>query len=241
MPEPLDPSIDVPIRAAATVIVVRDRPGGGLETLLLRRSADLAFHGGSWVFPGGRIDAEDHHPDRPEDLDHAAAQAAAREAREEADVQVEIDDLLPFAHWTTPPGRARRFATWFFLAPLRAHVAHGEISVDGSEIDDHLWVTPDEALQRHASGEVELPAPTFVSLTRLRSYRDVADAVARVPTEPYRRFNPRAVNLDGSWVATLYDGDAAFELDPVDLDAPGPRNRIWLTELPWRYEFHGLD
>jgi len=235
---------EVPIRPAATVIVVRDRPDdGGIETLLLRRSADLAFHGGSWVFPGGRLDPEDYHPERPEDLDHAAANAAAREAHEEAGVRVEPASLLPFAHWTTPPGRSRRFSTWFFLAPLAGAAAELDITVDGSEINDHLWVTPAEAIAAHATGEVELPAPTFVSLTRLGSYRSVADAVNRVPTEPYRRFNPRVVHVEGEWVATIYDGDAAFEhdRDRIDLDAPGPRHRIWLTSLPWRYELSGLD
>ena len=62
-----------------------------------------------------------------------------------------------------------------------------------------------------------------------------------MPTEPYRRFNPQVVNVAGEWVATLYDGDAAFGLDPIDLHAPGPRHRIWLNELPWRYELSDLD
>jgi len=233
---------DVPIRPAATVIVLRDRHGGGgIETLLLRRSAELAFHGGSWVFPGGRLDPEDYHPERPDDLDHAAANAAAREAREEAGVGIDPTRLLPFAHWTTPPGRSRRFATWFFVAPLEGSEARFDVTVDGSEINDHLWVTPAEAIDAHATGEVELPAPTFVSLTRLGGYRSVAEAVGRIPAEPYRRFNPRVVHVGGEWVATLYDGDAAFGLDPVDLDAPGPRHRIWLTGLPWRYELSDLD
>ena len=234
------PEPDVPIRPAATVIVVRDRPGGApggaVETLLLRRKAEMVFHGGSWVFPGGRLDPEDYHPERPDDLDHAAAAAAAREAREEAAVSIDPAQLLPFAHWTTPPGRPRRFSTWFFLVPLLGDAARFDVTVDGSEIDDHLWVTPHEAIAAHASGEVELPAPTFVSLTRLAAYRDVADAVARIPTEPYRRFNPRVVMQNGKWVATLYDGDAAFDTDPIDLTASGPRHRLWLTELPWRYE-----
>ncbi|MGE0730847.1 MAG: NUDIX domain-containing protein [Acidimicrobiia bacterium] len=232
---------EVPIRPAATVIVIRDRVGGGgIETLLLRRSAELAFHGGSWVFPGGRLDPEDYHPERPDDLEHAAARAAAREAHEEAGVQIDPAHLLPFAHWTTPPGRNRRFATWFFVAPMTGARATFDVTVDGSEINDHLWVTPPEAIAAHARAEVELPAPTFVSLTRLGGYRDVAHAVAAIPTEPYRHFTPRLVHVDGEWVATLYNGDVAFEHEHVDLQAPGPRHRIWLTGLPWRYELEGL-
>ena len=43
---------------AATVILLRDGPDG-LETLMLRRNSKLAFVGGMWVFPGGRVDPED--------------------------------------------------------------------------------------------------------------------------------------------------------------------------------------
>src|SRR5262249_22587229 len=44
---------------AATVVLVRDGERG-LEVLLGRRSSKLAFHGGAWVFPGGRIDPVDY-------------------------------------------------------------------------------------------------------------------------------------------------------------------------------------
>ena len=35
-------------------------PALDLEVLLARRSSKLAFHGGAWVFPGGRIDPDDY-------------------------------------------------------------------------------------------------------------------------------------------------------------------------------------
>lgn len=227
---------EVPVRNAATVIVVRDRPdGAGIETLLLRRSAELVFHGGSWVFPGGRIDAGDYPTDRPEDHEAAAAAAASREAQEEAGIVIDPGSLVPWAHWTTPPGRPRRFSTWFFLAPLVW--AETTITVDGGEIHDHLWVTAAEAFDAHAAGRVELPAPTFVSLHRLGGYRSVADALARIPTEPYRRFRPRLVFDGTTQVAALYEGDVGFCTEgEVDLHADGPRHRLWVSEIPWRYE-----
>jgi len=55
---------------------------GGLEILFLRRNPTLAFHGGYWVFPGGRIDAGDVDPIAPDDQAAAARRAAVREARE---------------------------------------------------------------------------------------------------------------------------------------------------------------
>lgn len=228
-------SDDVPIRPAATVLLVRDPAPGraGLEVLLLRRAAELAFHGGSWVFPGGRIDPGDYHPDQPDDHDAAARRAAVREAQEEAAVHVDPAALLPWAHWTTPPGRPRRFSTWFFLG--EASAAGAEVTVDGGEIHDHAWLSPSDALAAHARDEVELPAPTFVSLLRLSGYQSVADARARVAAEPYRRFTPRPVS-HGEHIVSIYEGDVLYASDSTDVDAPGPRHRLWMVKPTWRYE-----
>lgn len=49
---------DVPIRDAATVVLLRDT-ANGLETWLLTRHTRLAFAGGMSVFPGGRVDEDD--------------------------------------------------------------------------------------------------------------------------------------------------------------------------------------
>jgi 8-oxo-dGTP pyrophosphatase MutT (NUDIX family) len=43
---------DPQLRLAATAVLLRDTDQG-LETLLLRRNAKLAFAAGAWVFPGG--------------------------------------------------------------------------------------------------------------------------------------------------------------------------------------------
>lgn len=58
------PQPTVSIRAAATVMVVRDAPGGdGLEVCLLRRNLQSAFVGGAYLFPGGAVDGADGAPD----------------------------------------------------------------------------------------------------------------------------------------------------------------------------------
>jgi 8-oxo-dGTP pyrophosphatase MutT (NUDIX family) len=46
---------------AATLILLRETEGR-LETLMMRRGSALAFMGGMWVFPGGRMDAADQAP-----------------------------------------------------------------------------------------------------------------------------------------------------------------------------------
>ena len=56
----LDPA-DVPVKPAATVMLVRDAADGeqGVEVFMLRRTANAVFGAGMYVFPGGRVDGVD--------------------------------------------------------------------------------------------------------------------------------------------------------------------------------------
>jgi 8-oxo-dGTP pyrophosphatase MutT (NUDIX family) len=65
----------VPIKAAATVMMVRDGDPG-LEVFMLRRTGKASFGAGMYVFPGGRVDDVDHADEIApfcEGLDDAAA------------------------------------------------------------------------------------------------------------------------------------------------------------------------
>jgi 8-oxo-dGTP pyrophosphatase MutT (NUDIX family) len=59
---PVSAVADVPLRDAATVMVVRDGDGG-LEVFMLRRNLRSDFVGGAYVFPGGAVDPHDRHED----------------------------------------------------------------------------------------------------------------------------------------------------------------------------------
>ncbi len=52
----------VPIKPAATVMMVRDAADGGdgIEVFMLRRTGQASFGAGMFVFPGGRVDDVDH-------------------------------------------------------------------------------------------------------------------------------------------------------------------------------------
>ena len=78
-----------PLRPAATVLLMRDGPGGP-EVLMTRRSMTASFAPGAYVFPGGGIDAADAQANgmaqrRPKqsDLHLTQAIAAIRESFEE--------------------------------------------------------------------------------------------------------------------------------------------------------------
>ncbi len=81
-----------PAMPAATLVLFRDRPVGPPELLMVERSKGMRFAGGAVVFPGGRVDEDDHliaarHPQY--DIDEAAARVAAiRETIEESLIPV---------------------------------------------------------------------------------------------------------------------------------------------------------
>ncbi|MFQ5666708.1 MAG: NUDIX domain-containing protein [Candidatus Binatia bacterium] len=218
---------------AATVVLLRDG-AGGCEVLLVRRNARLAFHGGAWVFPGGRVDPEDYTGTAgPTDIVAAARNAAVREAREEAGVTVRRDDLVPLSRWITPAGLPKRFDAWFFAA----RAASDTVQVDGSEIHAHRWIRPAAALAAHGEGQLDLPPPTFVTLTGLAGYCTAAEALAAVACRRFETFVPR-LHAVADGACTLYAEDAGYETGRID--EPGPRHRLWMLESGWRYERTGV-
>lgn len=215
---------------AATVVLLRDGRDA-CEVLLVRRNARLSFHGGAWVFPGGRVDAADCIAD-PSDPIAAARCAAVREAREEAGLDLAAEHLVLVSRWVTPVQLPKRFDTWFFAGPG----SDAPVAVDGGEIDEHRWMTTSAALAAQRAGAIELPPPTFVTITALDRHRCAGDALAALAQAPPELFEPRLMPVEGGAV-TLYAGDAGY--DDLELERPGPRHRLWMVDGGWRYEKRG--
>ena len=224
---PLAPAIP-----AATVVLLRDAPDG-LETLMLRRNSKLAFAGGAWVFPGGRIDPEDFPGGAAVDDDDAvlaaARNAAVREAMEEAALTVDVESMVWFAHWTPGPMAPRRFATWFFMAPA----PEGNVVIDDGEIHEHIWIRPAEAMRRRDLGEIELIPPTWMTLLMLAESAGVDDALATARSHEPEIYVTQIARVAGG-IASMWAGDAGYE--DLDVDRPGPRNRLLMLEDGWRLE-----
>ena len=81
--------VTTPPRPAASVILVRDADAGP-EIFMLRRHSDSDVLGGAYVFPGGKVDSDDHDEDllarldTPLDALHAALDDPALQAHHAA-------------------------------------------------------------------------------------------------------------------------------------------------------------
>ncbi len=89
MAQPQVPRPPVPIRPAATTVLLRDGPSG-LEVLMQQRNPDAVFAGGAWVFPGGKLDPQDREPAWAEHCD-LCPETAAR--------QLALTPEWARAHW----------------------------------------------------------------------------------------------------------------------------------------------
>jgi 8-oxo-dGTP pyrophosphatase MutT (NUDIX family) len=233
----LAPQVENPAIPADTVELLRDHPAGRasesrVEALMLHKTSAIAF-GGMWVFPGGRVDEGDYLADR--DPDVAARNAALRETQEEAGIVVPSDGIVWFAHWRPPPGTPKRFATWFFAVRADSH----EVTIDGGEIQNHQWIAPGLALERHAAGEIDLAPPTWVTLYQMSRFPTVDAALARLRAIPPRYYATRVgKRADGARVA-MWLGDAGYA--EGNADAPGARHRLAMTPGGFVFENSVLD
>lgn len=217
---------------ASTVVILRDSEQG-IEVLMVRRNPDLKFMGGAWVFPGGRVDKSDI--DSSSDLSAAIVKSAVREVKEETNLDLNSDDILTHSHWVPPPLLPKLFATWFFFAPD----PKTEIKVDGSEILDHQWITPTDALKKRDAGEYEFAPPTFVTLSLLNKYdsaQKALDAAAKISEPAF--YATKIVSSEQGSIA-LWEGDAGY-LDG-NPNIPGKRNRLNISAEKWELEIENSD
>jgi 8-oxo-dGTP pyrophosphatase MutT (NUDIX family) len=128
---------------AATLILVRDRPGGPPELLMVERSDNMAFAAGALVFPGGRIDDADVRLGQDLGLADGAAIAAIRETLEETAVPIGLSPI---------PDRAAALALQSALAggaDFTALLASMKLTVDASIVTPFArWVPKFHAVRR---------------------------------------------------------------------------------------------
>jgi 8-oxo-dGTP pyrophosphatase MutT (NUDIX family) len=203
--------------AAATAIVVRDGDAG-LELLMLKRS-DHGQFANMWVFPGGKVDPSDPGETEMDKARHAAA----REAFEEVQLQLDVDAMVAWSHWSPPSIAPKRFLTWFFVAPWQGD----EPVVDGHEIVEYRWVSASVA-----STELRPVAPpTFVTLHQLAPYATWASITADAD-HVVERFVTRISNLGPRLL--LWEGDSGYETGEPD-EGPDVHRLVISPDEPMRY------
>jgi 8-oxo-dGTP pyrophosphatase MutT (NUDIX family) len=124
------PESPVPVKPAATVMLLRDT-ADGIEVFMLRRTTAASFASGMYVFPGGKVDTADG------DGDEAFVIAAIRECYEEAGVLLATDaagDMATDGH----AALAHRQAVYDGAVDLRALCAEHDLR---PAVDNLVWLS----------------------------------------------------------------------------------------------------
>lgn len=212
----------MPLRDAATVLLVRDGLAG-LEVFMLLRNLRSDFVGGAYVFPGGAVDRIDHHGDLQHccvgRTDHDASRrlgvrsgglafwvAAIRESFEESGYLLAYDgdgDLVSLAE----PDVASRFVEH------RRAVDRGERSLIEVCRDEELrlavdnmwyfghWITPEGAPRRYDTRFFLAAAPP--AQTPVHDDREVIDNLWIRPEEALDRHRAGQLSMLPPTVASL--------------------------------------
>lgn len=221
--------------------MLRESDGGDpFEILMVRRNDKVAFMAGAYVFPGGRVDDEDRprpgttlppagFPDLRDDEEAMFRIAAVRELREEANVQITVDDLQPFAHWVTPEIEIRRYDTRFFLARMPANQVARHDEGETTALD---WLSPREAIARFERGELLLPPPTWTTIRQLGARASIDDVFEWAKTRTIVRIMPGFFK-NGEEATLTLPGDPAFPTIP-GWDIPEETRFILEYGARWR-------
>lgn len=200
-----NPAANETIHPAASVLLLRDNAIGGdeVELLLVKRSQNVRFMPGAWVFPGGKLDSADGEP-----CTAAFQRCGARETHEECAVVIdEPHAMVWFSHWITPLGLPHRFDTRFFLAPAPLNC---QPVADGHEVDATCWLTPSDAVACNENDEMTIFFPTLRQLERLIGVTTIAAAFEVANATPIVPITPKAILVDGLPKVVL-PGDPGYD------------------------------
>jgi 8-oxo-dGTP pyrophosphatase MutT (NUDIX family) len=132
------------------------------------------------------------------------------EVCEREGLRLSVDQIHYFSHWITPVGPTRRYDTRFFVtaAPPEQVPLH-----DDRETIANTWISPQDALDRHAKGEFEIIFPTIKNLEAIARFDRSADLLAAAAAiEDVPTILPRiAADSDGHGVRILLPGDPGYD------------------------------
>lgn len=197
--------LDVPIRRAASVLMLRESKGG-FEVFVQHRVSTMDFAAGMVVYPGGRVDPKDSETVASGALDESIISAhcrlwgntavwdqgetqapqntgeilaaALREVYEETGLALDPGQLFPWANWVTPVGFPRRFDTYFFVAALKADQEPAHQTTEAVRSD---WAKPQELFAALERGELKMMRPTQRTLLDAMAQGTVDAIISSTP------------------------------------------------------------
>ena len=135
-------------------------------------------------------------------------------------VKAATDRIAYYSHWVTQAGRPRRYDTRFFVA----QAPEGQTALeDNHETVGQIWVRPDQAIDLHRSGALNLMFPTIKTLESLAPFKYVEELLEYARKPRPRQVMAPVTGMDRAGVShNLIPGDFAYaEIKKLDTDNQG--------------------
>jgi 8-oxo-dGTP pyrophosphatase MutT (NUDIX family) len=145
---------------------------------------------------------------------------------EDANLFVEPERFVYWSRWITPSAEKKRFDTHFFATAIEED---HEITADLSELTEHVWITPREALAAAGRAEMNMVPPTLLTLEDLEEsvarHGDVITMLAAERERPVPPIMPRIV-ADADTVRVVMPWDSQYP------DIAGDDWKLDLEDIP---------
>ena len=124
------------------------------------------------------------------------------------DIRLAADRMVLCARWITPEALPRRYDARFFLEEAPPDV---EVSAAKSELVEHLWIRPQEALEQYFDFRFRMLYPTAKTLSWLEEGASVAEWRERFFNMEIKKILPRLRwDADGG-VISIVPGEARYD------------------------------
>ncbi|HEV8063302.1 MAG TPA: NUDIX hydrolase, partial [Acidimicrobiales bacterium] len=126
---------------------------------------------------------------------------------EQEGIKLDLDRIAYFSHWITPEGAPRRYDTRFFVGvvPATQEALH-----DDGEVVATTWIQPNEAVQRHLAGDLDIMFPTMKNLEAIGRFSASKDLMAAAAEAEVPATLPR-ITVQGPGVRIVLPGDPGYE------------------------------
>lgn len=133
-------------------------------------------------------------------------------------LRLATDRVVYFAHWITPVGSPQRFDTRFFVAIAPENQTGFQ---DEKETVDHVWLRPQEAIDRARSGQYNIIFPTLSNIKALLPFASTTELMAHVRSErDIPAILPRRVKFPDGTVRPVLPGQPGYDDLPGSDPAP---------------------
>lgn len=119
-------------------------------------------------------------------------------------IDLDLDQLTPFARWWPKHPNMRIFDTRFYVAASAADAP--DPLVDATENVRALWTSAAEVLARAEAGEAHIIFPTRRNLERLATFASHAEAIAHIARHPIHIVTPWIEDRNGEPYLCIPEG-----------------------------------